>query len=269
MNYEDIKLLRELDPKERDDRILDVFSNVRKEVSVKLKKILEEKKISVYNLARELGYNSALFWRIINEREFALSPKALEKLCYEVLNISCHEFIFGCKETSFLSKELSLIANILMSDNNLKKNILETLRNSQLDFSNTGDIKVARKRLKELAEDNYIYIDELFDRGTKRSLKITLRMNIEDENYNCGLKILMYYAFRFNTSLDYFITQDFIGYSTDIKNPVCLFGDESKTPITDNDVLEILSKYLILPEEKQKDLFSQISSKYIKRQAAL
>lgn len=252
------------DPRERYKSAMDEFSSARKDMSVFVSKTLKEKGIALKTVAETAGVDAGGLSRAL-QGNFSLPPRAVEKFCSLFFCCSCHELLFGEPGITHLPRNLAVIANKSEKMSKQKKNsllsivtnIYEHERRNNLLPTDIKPEQTIRHRIQEIAEDKYVVPMEILGEGVPAVVKVALKKYCtitdgDNGGYIGGLNSLMYYALELQTSVDYFICQDYTALTT-----LAYKKDGQIRIVTDKILIEFISKFLKLSSDGQVKALSE------------
>ena len=237
---------------------------------------LRENKIAVYpslmvsvlkslgicksELADRLQVSSSDISRITT-KSFHLSPRKLICLCAEILQVSCHEFLFGDNGTSILPVALACVCKTVenwsdyLLDECLKK--LQYIKKTNTDccgpyIPELEDI--LSERIEEAAADQYCTPEDYLSEEACSYARVSMRNYVDGYVTTLQTSTIMYIAFLTSNTFDYYVVPDYtaagpIGY---------LEGDKVIT-VTNRLIVQIISTLLQMPPYLRANCIGHIS----------
>lgn len=233
------------------------------EMRQKTTKLLKDYGKTFGEYAKEFGMNPSTFTRLFSLKEksskgrmFSLTNQGYIVLTRKYIETSCDKYLFGNarKASTRLPRHLSVLAEYM---DELSPALQMQLVAYAADFphiTDRGDAAEYRpdiivERMDELREDLGI---SPYCLGGNPSLSVFgQRLRFYRTGINQSLKIdaLMYIAYKNNTTVDYFLVDDYTDY-TDIR--LC-WSNES---ITNKNIIAFISHYLRLSKEDQIEVYA-------------
>ncbi len=226
MNLDIIADWNELPIGKKYEASLPIAISLRNEASARVKGFLEASGKTAGTVADNIGVNRGGFSRFLKSR-FSVPMDSMRKLAYGEFNVSIHSLFFGEKGITPLPK---LLEEMVEECPNLEVE-------GQLSYVSRG--ASLNRRVQELAQDRATPIPDLCGKEVSQALKNSLRRIEAEPDFEPRINFLIFMTMHFNTTMDYFYSQNYARYTD-----VSVHGKV----IQDSESLRFLRLYL----EKEK-----------------
>ncbi len=257
-------------------RLFDELSdNAYARILDKLRVVLENKKpYDRENVVMEqLGIKyTTMYYIMAGKRGFPLDR--LGEFCARFAHMSCHEIALGEKKPVVLPKTLSYIVKTVMqldimrgeNDTGFVSSLIDTYKTHIKPVASlpvrpdlcvcrinelADDVQMPPKRAQAVVWGKSNNVALMF-RGQQ---KIMLISRIEENISHVKMTSALMLCFVLDVPLDYLVCEDYtrtcdIAYKDDTGNII---------PVTDKDIIRLVSIYLSLPEDMQRKMFTDIA----------
>ena len=255
----DLEPLRAIEnPNERYAAIEQVLDAAKLSISDRVAAILKRKGYVYSTVSAECDVDNGLFSRYMN-KGFSCAPPVIYKLCYQFLNMSMQELIFGENRVVELPRDLSsLMRHLNDAKSNVKNEISNNIKRIYERDQAEGALRkigsptaIFRSRLIEYAGDRCLREDDLFDRPVKMHLRTAIKkvLATSDELYTGKFLTAVAMAFEMDTTLDYLYAPDYTIY-----NALGYREDNGDLVVVDDVRLtRTVSRYLNLSDESRQE----------------
>jgi len=239
-----------------------IFKEYRPQMASRTLGIIKDKGYRRSDIASDLGITVSAFSRAIGERHFSFSPPGLAKLSIVILGESCHQTVWlGENKVSLLPTSLAVIAKHVkeLGDKEFTQTIskyAKDLYTREVNLNTDSKLsteEVLIRRMTEASDDLFVAKERLLGANEASTVKISLINLLEKESTTVTTTSIAYYAFVLDTSIDYFILQDYT-----LKTDVGYLNNGETVVIKDNDLLSFISYFLRLSDEGQSDILAKV-----------
>lgn len=245
------------------------IDSARWKISERITEYLSEKGFPKVALANDCGVDAGQFARALKTR-FSMPPDALAVFCYKYYRKTAQELMFGAPRPTPLPRYLEKFAVLLNDLREKDQYSLCSLYVSCADIfkednaaakpivtggSPSGTaISILRNRLIELADGVYMLPVDATKNFLSSNTRVTIQklLNDGENNYIGSIFFMMKLAVEYDTTLDYFLVQDYTALGD-----VCAHMDGQEVLITDQYVKAILGMVLLMSEPKRNEFLSR------------
>ena len=185
----------------------------------------------------------------ITTKSFHLSPGKMICLCTEILQVSCHEFLFGDSGTSILPASLACVCKTV---ENWSDYLLgECLKNLQYIKKTNTDCcgpyipeleDILSERIQEAAADQYYTPEDFLGEETCSYARVSVRNYVNGYVTTLQTSTIMYIAFLSGNTYDYYVVPD---YTT--AGPIGYLEHDKVIAVTNRLIVQIISTLLQMP----------------------
>lgn len=263
--YYKLDELREIeDPGARYRAAMDAFEarDARLQIGRDVAKALKESGHATTHVAANIGVDKGILSKYLTgKRPFGLSGDGLIKMGTMYLHKSAHQIMFGETAATLLPRHLEMVAKAMKSaDSETREKVSaiagDALRLEQIERKapERQCSEVIGMRLKEIAADMYLNPLRIFGDDADADLKVALKRYVNPSSAVIGyLSTFMLYALELNTTLDYFIAEDYSAYT-----PIGYQNGKVTTVVSDRKTQSFVSSYLRLSDQGQNEVLAQV-----------
>ena len=258
----DFSKIREIeDSKERYETALELFNQTRRDAGKTAEQTLMENAFDLTEAAERLNMTGDELRRQLRDGS-VLEPLTIVLLADRLLNESCHRFLFGMDGITELPQTESVLTDALLEGTEVEREAISTLVDELFGYDDANNLladplnlpDVVRARILALCVDRQIEPSKLLGINEHHLCRISLKKVALQKAPPCEpqLNFLMYLAIMLNTSIDYFLTLDYV-----VHTAVRRFAAPEKDVIKDKDAIYTVGQFLHLsPQSREKVLAS-------------